>query len=220
MNRSSLILVLGACLVPGLGSAQTSPEIWTITSPLNLSQSECIRQANISLRAQRWRTTWSDGNVTNGQANNYGAQILCRSTEQTVTFIVAGPSRNRARSLAESLYKGNNVWARNNNNALQPLPNLSFDEQFYLTNNPDVAAAVQNRTFPSGAAHYQEFGRREGRAPRFDEQYYLSRNPDVARGVRMGEFRNGRDHWDRFGRFEGRPGGVGSLGQPQGQLSN
>lgn len=218
MNRSSFILAVSVCLSPGLALAQSNVEIWTVTSPLNLSQSECIRQANISLRAQRWRTTWSDSNVTNGQANNYGAQIVCRADQKVVTFIVAGPSRNRARSLAESLYKGNNVWQ--SGNASLPPANTAFDEEFYLANNPDVAEAVQKRIFPSGAAHYQEFGRREGRAARFDEQYYLSRNPDVARAVRMGEYRNGREHWDRFGRFEGRPGGVGSLGQPAGQLSN
>jgi hypothetical protein len=222
MNRSCFALAVSGCLVPGLALAQTGMEIWTVTSPLNLSQTECIRQANISLRAQRWRTTWSDGNLTNGQANNYAAQIVCNANDRRVMFIVAGPSRTRARSLAESLYKGNNVWEGGSTSALLPQPptNTLFDEQFYLINNPDVAEAVQRRTFPSGAAHYQEFGKNEGRAPRFDEQYYLSRNPDVARAVRRGEFKSGRDHWDKFGRFEGRPGGVGTLGQPAGQLSN
>lgn len=180
---------------------------------------------NISLQAQRWNLTWTDGNATNGRANNYSAQILCNANDRVVFVTVAGPSRMRARILAENLLRGNNVWQSGTSiSSLQPQPQLPaanvFDEKFYLENNPDVAEAVRNRAYPNGFAHYNEHGRREGRAPSFDEEYYLSRNPDVARGVRMGQYRSGREHWDRFGKFEGRPGGVGTLGQPPGQLSN
>lgn len=38
-----------------------------------------------------------------------------------------------------------------------------FDEREYLYCNPDVRRAVRRGQFPSGAAHYQLFGRREGR---------------------------------------------------------
>ncbi|TXN11354.1 hypothetical protein FV219_05445 [Methylobacterium sp. WL122] len=39
----------------------------------------------------------------------------------------------------------------------------SFDEREYLRCNPDVLRAVQSGKMKSGAAHYQVFGRREGR---------------------------------------------------------
>jgi hypothetical protein len=42
-----------------------------------------------------------------------------------------------------------------------------FDEQAYLSMNPDVAAAVSKKAFSSGWHHYQRFGRGEGRAPNF-----------------------------------------------------
>lgn len=38
-----------------------------------------------------------------------------------------------------------------------------FNEAAYLRLNPDVAIAVRKGIFPSGAAHYIEYGRREGR---------------------------------------------------------
>jgi hypothetical protein len=39
----------------------------------------------------------------------------------------------------------------------------SFDEEIYLMANPDVAAAVKEGAIPSGRAHYDHSGRREGR---------------------------------------------------------
>lgn len=38
-----------------------------------------------------------------------------------------------------------------------------FDEREYLRCNADVRQAVQRGQMPSGAVHYQKFGRREGR---------------------------------------------------------
>ncbi len=219
MKRSSFVMVLGGLLAPSMALAQTAPQIWAVSRPLNLSQSACIRQANVALRAQRWRPTWSNSTTTNAEANNYSAQILCNAPDRNVTIVVAGPNRNRAQNLAENLLRSNGVWEGGTAVLPQP-PVAEFDEQFYLANNPDVAEAVRRRVFPSGLVHYQQFGKNEGRAPRFDEQYYLSRNPDVARAVRRGEYRSGRDHWNQFGINEGRPGGIGSLGQPEGQLSN
>lgn len=40
-----------------------------------------------------------------------------------------------------------------------------FNEQWYLTENPDVAEAVRSGSMPSGMWHYKNFGMREGRAP-------------------------------------------------------
>ena len=59
---------------------------------------------------------------------------------------------------------------------------IAFDEQFYLTQNPDVAAAVSKGLFASGQEHYNEFGRYEQRDPNayFDTSFYLGEYPDVA----------------------------------------
>lgn len=56
-------------------------------------------------------------------------------------------------------------------------PNPLFDPVYYLTENPDVAAAGLNPL-----AHFLERGAQEGRRPNplFDTAYYLEENPDVA----------------------------------------
>jgi hypothetical protein len=53
---------------------------------------------------------------------------------------------------------------------LQPLPLhvaaiLPVNERHYLRRYPDVAEAVAKGTCASGAAHYEAYGRREGRLP-------------------------------------------------------
>lgn len=52
-----------------------------------------------------------------------------------------------------------------------------FDEEWYLTQNPDVLAGGYDPV-----EHYLEHGAREGRnpGPGFDTRYYLKTNPDVA----------------------------------------
>lgn len=80
----------------------------------------------------------------------------------------------------------------------------NFDENFYLTAYPDVADAVRRGKVQSACAHYQTFGRFEGRQPTFNESSYLLKNPDVADAVRRGQVRSGYDHWRRFGRYENR----------------
>jgi len=94
----------------------------------------------------------------------------------------------------------------------------SFDEELYLIANPDVQAAVASGAIASGAQHYEQFGRVEGRsllplgleigglrmANFYDETYYLSQNPDVADAVSQGTFANGYEHFLRFGIAEGR----------------
>jgi len=84
----------------------------------------------------------------------------------------------------------------------------AFDESFYLTQNPDVAAAVATGTFASGLEHFLEFGQFEGRSPsqnfNFDEAFYLPQYPDVATAVLGGIFSTGLEHYLQFGQFEGR----------------
>ncbi|MGK7904275.1 MAG: Ig-like domain-containing protein, partial [Hormoscilla sp.] len=83
----------------------------------------------------------------------------------------------------------------------------TFDEEFYLAQNPDVAAAVERGEFSSGFEHFQLFGLAEGRLPApiaFDEGFYLAQNPDVAAAVAAGVFVNGLQHYLLFGQAEGR----------------
>ncbi|MBO0351170.1 hypothetical protein J0895_19245, partial [Phormidium pseudopriestleyi FRX01] len=80
-----------------------------------------------------------------------------------------------------------------------------FDAEYYLAQNTDVAAAVENGTFRSAAEHFGAFGFAEGRAP--SEMFgteYLSQNTDVAEAVTNGTFRSGFEHFIKFGFAEGR----------------
>ena len=87
----------------------------------------------------------------------------------------------------------------------------AFDPGFYLSHNPDVAAAAQApevRVLASDYAfrHYLDYGAAEGRAPNalFDPAFYLAQNPDVA-----AEGRNPLLHYEEYGWREGRDPGPG-----------
>ncbi len=71
-----------------------------------------------------------------------------------------------------------------------------FDENFYLANNPDVAASGVDP-----ALHFAQRGWKEGRkpSPGFDPEFYLSRYPDIAESGA-----NPLLHYLRSGRSEGR----------------
>lgn len=84
-----------------------------------------------------------------------------------------------------------------------------FNESYYLSNYPDVQAAVNARVVSSGLEHFRAVGITEGRtlvSPAFDEQIYLQRNPDVAEAVRNGIFKSGLQHFIISGEAEGRSG--------------
>lgn len=73
---------------------------------------------------------------------------------------------------------------------------LIFDRDYYLAQNPDVAASGMDAEM-----HYRQYGYLEGRdpSPDFDTSYYLMHNPEVeALGV------NPFDHYNSVGVFEGR----------------
>ena len=79
--------------------------------------------------------------------------------------------------------------------------NTSFDSAYYLSQNPDVAAAIEAGLIGSAEEHYNLFGFSEGRDPNpyFDTSFYLEQNPDVAAaGI------NPFDHFIQFGEAEGR----------------
>lgn len=78
---------------------------------------------------------------------------------------------------------------------------IAFNEEYYLANNPDVAAAIDAGLFQSAEEHFNLFGWSEGRDPNenFDTSFYFSENPDVAAaGV------NPLDHFWVYGAAEGR----------------
>ncbi|WP_428522075.1 hypothetical protein [Roseibium sp.] len=77
----------------------------------------------------------------------------------------------------------------------------SFDPAYYLSQNPDVAAAIEAGLFESAEQHFNQFGFSEGRDPNpyFDTSFYLEQNPDVAAaGI------NPLNHFNQFGETEGR----------------
>lgn len=82
-----------------------------------------------------------------------------------------------------------------------------FSEEFYLSNNPDIAAAHAQGDIADLRAHFIELGFFEGRAgaaPRVDEAFYASTYPDVADAVRRGDVVSGTEHYLRSGAAEGR----------------
>ena len=84
-----------------------------------------------------------------------------------------------------------------------PAPDV-FAEQYYLSNNPDIAAAVESGAFGSGREHFLEFGAREGRQPSFlfNPRDYLTQHADL-QDAGMDEV-DAVHHFQVYGMFEGR----------------
>jgi len=79
-----------------------------------------------------------------------------------------------------------------------------FDEAFYLTAYPDIAAAVREGHFPSGRHHYEYFGFHEGREPFFiDKSWYCQTYPMAAIELSQGEYDDTYQHWLDIGRARG-----------------
>jgi len=86
-----------------------------------------------------------------------------------------------------------------------------FDEDFYLSDNPDVAAAVNSGVFNSALDHFMAHGISENRAPSksftfFTENPYLANSPDVEAAVNSGTFDSALDHFLSYGINEPRSG--------------
>lgn len=81
-----------------------------------------------------------------------------------------------------------------------------FSENFYLSENPDVAAAVRAGTFSTGLQHFNSFGKVEGRDPSllFNNSYYLQQNSDVAAAIQAGTVKSAFEHYELVGKFEKR----------------
>jgi len=99
-----------------------------------------------------------------------------------------------------------NLEASSINNASLYLQNLLFDNNYYLSHNPDVAAAIGNGSIASGLDHFTQFGQFEGRDPSvfFNTKFYLSQNPDVATAVTNHSISSAIAHFTQFGEYEGR----------------
>ncbi|MEM9768870.1 MAG: Ig-like domain-containing protein, partial [Cyanobacteria bacterium P01_D01_bin.71] len=89
-----------------------------------------------------------------------------------------------------------------------PLAQL-YDESFYLSQNPDVAALVGS-VFNSGYEHFVVAGQFEGRNPSvlFNEAFYRNQNPDVVTAISQGVVSSGLQHFLLFGHRENRDPSV------------
>lgn len=90
---------------------------------------------------------------------------------------------------------------------VKPAPVPTVDAEWYLSQYPDVRAAIENGQFKSALDHYLNNGIREKRIPsrpKVDEEFYLKSNPDVAEAVRQGRFKSGFEHYVLYGYFEDR----------------
>jgi hypothetical protein len=84
---------------------------------------------------------------------------------------------------------------------------VEVDEDWYLDQNRDVAAAIAAGVFASARSHYVDAGYFEDRFPRqfiVDERWYIMQYPDVADAIQRGTFRNAQQHFFVSGFREGR----------------
>ena len=112
-----------------------------------------------------------------------------------------------AHYLANGQFEGRQTYAAIGN--ATSFTHGSFDAEYYLLANADVAKAALaagGDTFAFAFQHYQSNGWKEGRAADayFDSAYYLAHNPDIAAaGI------NPLQHYDQFGWKEGRDPSAG-----------
>jgi hypothetical protein len=82
-----------------------------------------------------------------------------------------------------------------------------FDEEWYLSQYPEVRAAIQSGLLKSGLEHYRQHGVWEKRLPAkpvVNEAWYLRVYPDVAQAIREGRETSAYDHFVKQGYCEGR----------------
>ena len=87
------------------------------------------------------------------------------------------------------------------------ISDIDLDEEWYLTEYPDIAEAVRTGKLVSARQHFIDDGYFEGRLPfpmQVDERWYLEQNPDVAENVRKGLLSSGQQHFAEDGYREGR----------------
>jgi hypothetical protein len=87
------------------------------------------------------------------------------------------------------------------------LATTEFDEQGFLSHNPDVAKAIGRGEVESAHMHFIGYGYFEGRqgsGPVVDEDWYLQQYPDVGSAVREGRIISAAQHFHLVGGAEGR----------------
>ena len=87
------------------------------------------------------------------------------------------------------------------------LQHVPFDEEWYLSEYPDVKKGIHAGIIGSGADHYRRSGYLEGRLPFepvVDEAWYCNQYPDVKNAIKTGVVPDARTHYLTAGRFEGR----------------
>lgn len=87
------------------------------------------------------------------------------------------------------------------------LRGVDVDEDWYLSENPDVAQAIKSGGFKSARHHFIEEGYFEGRKPyrfRVNEPWYLTTYPDVAESIKAGRSLSPQQHFLEHGYSEGR----------------
>ena len=84
---------------------------------------------------------------------------------------------------------------------------IQVNEEWYLTEYPDIAQAIRDGKVESARQHFIDDGFFEGRRPfpmDVDERWYLEQYPDVAESVRTGVVGSGQQHFVEDGYREGR----------------
>ena len=84
---------------------------------------------------------------------------------------------------------------------------IQVNEEWYLTEYPDIAQAIREGKVGSARQHFIDDGFFEGRRPfpmDVDERWYLEQYPDVAESVRTGVVGSGQQHFVEDGYREGR----------------
>jgi len=125
------------------------------------------RVADAGLEKRIFKARKGDAFVWHAHLLHGGAPIKDNTqTRKSCVFHYYSESDLRA-SGQNLISKSGAYWM---DRAPQPLPQavasqLPFSEATYLKRYPDVAAAVQNGTVPSGHAHFEQYGQKEGRLP-------------------------------------------------------
>lgn len=84
---------------------------------------------------------------------------------------------------------------------------IDVDEEWYLTNYPDVAEAIAHGHTTSAKQHFIDDGYFEGRIPfaiAVNDEWYLKEYPDVAKSIGNGADMSAQEHFIRDGYKEGR----------------
>jgi hypothetical protein len=87
------------------------------------------------------------------------------------------------------------------------LTTVEFNEEAYLSANPDIRAGLESRRGLTAQQHFLLYGFFEGRRGGMvtvDEPWYLDTYPDVSEAVKRGTVMSAKEHFEVVGAVEGR----------------